>query len=118
MDVKIKVDFRERPSGIMEILRKMDGVRLEEKKLSVGDYQINDHIFVERKTTKDFIVSLIDGRLFSQASRLKRFTKDRLLSSRAQTCFTQAMLLILRLLEGQLSLYPQYGISRLSCQRI
>ena len=75
MDVQIKVDFRERPSVIMEILKEMDGVRLEEKKLSVGDYQINDHIFVERKTTKDFIVSLIDGRLFSQASRLKRFTE-------------------------------------------
>lgn len=39
------------------------------------DYRINNHIVVERKTTKDFVVSIIDGRLFSQASRLKRHTE-------------------------------------------
>ncbi|TVM00163.1 MAG: multidrug MFS transporter [Candidatus Brocadia sp. WS118] len=38
------------------------------------DYRINNRI-VERKTTKDFVVSIIDGRLFSQASRLKRHTE-------------------------------------------
>lgn len=32
-------------------------------------------ITVERKTTNDFVISIIDGRLFSQASRLKKFAE-------------------------------------------
>lgn len=68
MDVKIEVDYREKPSGIIDILRSRNGIRVEEKRLSVGDYRINDHITVERKTTRNFIISIIDGRLFSQAA--------------------------------------------------
>ena len=36
---------------------------------------MSNHIVVGRKTTKDFVVSVIDGRLFSQASHLKRHTE-------------------------------------------
>ncbi len=75
MDIKIEVDYREKPSGILNVLRNRDGIVVEERKLSLGDYRINGHITVERKTTKDFIISIIDGRLFSQASRLKRFVE-------------------------------------------
>lgn len=75
MDIRIEVDYREKPSGLLEVLRNRDEVTVEEKKLSVGDYLINGHITVERKTTKDFVISIIDGRLFSQASRLKKFAK-------------------------------------------
>jgi DNA excision repair protein ERCC-4 len=73
MNVKIEVDYREKPSGILEVLQNKNGVKVEEKRLSLGDYRINNHIIVERKTTKDFVISIIDGRLFSQASRLKKF---------------------------------------------
>jgi Fanconi anemia group M protein len=75
MNVRIEVDYRERPSGILEVLRNRTGVIVKEKKLSIGDYLINGHITVERKTTKDFVISIIDGRLFSQASRLKKFAE-------------------------------------------
>ncbi|MFQ5715358.1 MAG: ERCC4 domain-containing protein [Candidatus Scalinduaceae bacterium] len=75
MNVKIEVDYREKPSGILNVLRDRNGVIVEEKRLSLGDYRINGHIIVERKTTKDFVISIIDGRLFSQASRLKKFAK-------------------------------------------
>ena len=75
MDIRIEVDYRERPSGILEVLRNRNEVVVEEKKLSIGDYLINGHITVERKTTKDFVISIIDGRLFSQASRLKKFAE-------------------------------------------
>ncbi len=75
MNVRIEVDYRERPSGILEVLRNRNDVIVEEKKLSLGDYHINGHITVERKTTKDFVISIIDGRLFSQASRLKKFAE-------------------------------------------
>jgi len=75
MDIKIEVDYRERPSGILNVLRNRNSIIVEEKKLSLGDYRINGRIIVERKTTKDFVISIIDGRLFSQASRLKKFVE-------------------------------------------
>lgn len=60
MGMKIEVDYREKLSGIADILRNRSEVIVEEKKLSIGDYRINGHITVERKTTKDFIISIID----------------------------------------------------------
>lgn len=72
MGIGIEVDHRERDVGIIEVLRAKEGIVVEEKCLSIGDYLINKRIAVERKTTKDFAMSIIDGRLFSQASRLKR----------------------------------------------
>lgn len=73
--LNIEVDYREKPSGMVELLRSRNEVTVEEKSLSIGDYRINGHITVERKTTKDFIISIIDGRLFSQASRLKKYAE-------------------------------------------
>jgi len=32
----------------------------------MGDYQVEKRLIVERKTLKDFAVSIIDGRLFKQ----------------------------------------------------
>ncbi|HHT9110179.1 MAG TPA: ERCC4 domain-containing protein [Candidatus Brocadiaceae bacterium] len=72
MGILIEIDHRENDSGIKEILRTKGDISVEEKRLPIGDYFINKHIAVERKTTKDFALSIIDGRLFSQASRLKR----------------------------------------------
>ncbi|MCF6159078.1 MAG: multidrug MFS transporter [wastewater metagenome] len=72
MSIVIEIDYRERGSGIVEILRAKENFIVVVKKLSIGDYCINKRIAVERKTTKDFVLSIIDGRLFSQASRLKR----------------------------------------------
>ena len=78
MNIFIEIDYRERGGGILEILRKSN-ITVEEKKLFIGDYLINKHIAVERKTTRDFVISIIDGRLFSQASRLKRYAEVQLM---------------------------------------
>ncbi len=78
MNILIEIDYRERDGGILEILRKSN-IMVEEKRLFIGDYLINRHIAVERKTTKDFVISIIDGRLFSQASRLKRYAEVQLM---------------------------------------
>ncbi len=72
MGILIEIDHRESNAGIKEILRTKEDISVEEKRLPIGDYLINKHTAVERKTTKDFVLSIIDGRLFSQASRLKR----------------------------------------------
>jgi len=69
--LKITVDYRERASGIIDLLSGA-GVHIEVGKVLYGDYIINDAITVERKTARDFLISLIDGRLFTQVSNLKR----------------------------------------------
>jgi Fanconi anemia group M protein len=72
--VKVIVDYRERRSGIVELLSQAL-VEVEVKPLKQGDFIINHSITIERKTGKDFIISLMNGRLFRQASRLKRFAQ-------------------------------------------
>ncbi|RPI77443.1 MAG: hypothetical protein EHM45_09065 [Desulfobacteraceae bacterium] len=70
--MRIIVDYREKASGLIELLRKAD-IDVEVKTVKYGDYVINDSVTVERKTARDFIVSIIDGRLFLQLSNLKKY---------------------------------------------
>jgi len=67
----IRVDFRENDSIVEEILSREYAVRVIRGILKVGDYIINDDIVIERKTTLDFAKSIIDGRLFRQAGKMK-----------------------------------------------
>ena len=61
--VKILVDDRER-----ELTEFLDSFEIEHdfKRLEVGDVIINNEIIIERKTSEDFLTSMLDGRLFSQ----------------------------------------------------
>lgn len=68
---KIIVDYRETTSGLVDML-KNKGAVVEIKRILYGDYMINNDFTIERKTAKDFLVSIIDGRLFSQLSNLKK----------------------------------------------
>ncbi|MEW6184984.1 MAG: ERCC4 domain-containing protein [Thermodesulfobacteriota bacterium] len=69
--MKIQIDFREKASGIIALLQQEE-VFLEIGKIPYGDYIINETITIERKTARDFLISIIDGRLFSQLSNLKK----------------------------------------------
>ena len=75
---KIIADYREKPSGIPDLLEGR-GVEIELKELKAGDYLINSQIIVERKTKEDFVQSLVSNRLFSQCQRIKRSHKFPLL---------------------------------------
>ena len=66
----IVVDYREQRSGICDELKKID-IPFELKQLDIGDYIINNEIYIERKTIPDFIESLNDGRLFKQVHNLR-----------------------------------------------
>jgi DNA excision repair protein ERCC-4 len=68
--VHIVADDRERKSDVIESLLEIKNVDVDIKRLSIGDYQINNRVIVERKTLKDFAISIIDGRLFNQMVRL------------------------------------------------
>jgi len=65
-------------SGLIELLKNRS-VLVEITKVSYGDYIINDVITVERKTAKDFLISIIDGRLFKQLSNLKKYCTNPIL---------------------------------------
>lgn len=70
LDIKTYVDFREKGSGVIKELIEL-GINVEMKKLEVGDYILSSRVGVEFKTVKDFVDSLIDGRLLVQMKELK-----------------------------------------------
>ncbi len=63
--VKILVDTRETASSVVRELKKYN-CELEIQKLEVGDYIVSDRVAIERKSTDDFIASIMDGRLWTE----------------------------------------------------
>ena len=70
LPINIIADDREHKSEVIESLMDIENVDVNIRRLSMGDYQVDNRLFVERKTLKDFAVSIIDGRLFKQMIRL------------------------------------------------
>ena len=68
--LRIVIDEREKKSGIPELLRSV-GLNIEMKTLPIGDYIVAPETVVERKSIRDLLSSIFDGRLFDQCSRLK-----------------------------------------------
>jgi ERCC4-type nuclease len=77
--VQIVADDREEQSAVCERLANLAEVNLQVRRLEVGDYEVQAAWRFERKTVRDFAVSLTDGRLFRQAWRLARLTGGRAL---------------------------------------
>ncbi len=67
--INVYVDHREARSGVTRELSNL-GVKINPVNLPVGDYQISPRVAVERKSTKDFVSSLIDKRLYKQSREL------------------------------------------------
>ena len=65
----IIADDRELNSAVVARLRAL-GTEVVIERLKTGDFCIGNRILVERKTVRDFVDSLVDGRLLEQASRL------------------------------------------------
>ena len=68
--IHIIADDREHKSEVIQSLLQIEEVDVTIRRLSMGDYQIDDRLIVERKTLNDFAISIIDGRLFKQMIRL------------------------------------------------
>lgn len=68
--IRVLADYREARAGTIAALRAMEGLTVEIVHLPVGDYQVADLFVFERKTLRDFAVSVQDGRLFRQAFSL------------------------------------------------
>ncbi len=69
----VYADYREARSGVSDALEEM-GVGVAMQRLEIGDYVPSDRVGIERKTTADFLTSLIDRRreLFGQIADLAR----------------------------------------------
>jgi DNA excision repair protein ERCC-4 len=76
--VRIVVDEREKNSNIPELLRNAGAV-IDFTQLKVGDYVVSSETAVERKTVRDLISSIYDGRLFLQCSDLVKHYQKPLL---------------------------------------
>ncbi|MGV8163205.1 MAG: DEAD/DEAH box helicase [Candidatus Nanoarchaeia archaeon] len=68
----IKADYREKGSLVLKELLDMN-IDLDLATLQIGDYHISEHVVIEYKKIKDFVDSIIDGRLLSQAKELKQY---------------------------------------------
>ena len=64
------MDHREVNKDLRQTLLLDPTVHLEISALRTGDFLINDLLLVERKTFRDFVSSIKDGRIFNQAARL------------------------------------------------
>lgn len=69
-DKTIIADDRETASGVVEYLHTRPDVGLEIRRLESGDYAIGTRMLVERKTTRDFVDTLVDRDLIGQIRQM------------------------------------------------
>lgn len=72
--IRIVADDREAESQVVEALRHDSMCQVEIRRLSIGDYQVAGRLVFERKTLRDLVGSIIDGRFLSQAHRMTKGT--------------------------------------------
>ncbi len=75
MHTRIVVDDRETRCGMVEIFEALDSVSVTVKRLTCGDYEVDDKLLFERKTLLDLTTSVKDGCLFKQGCKLARQDK-------------------------------------------
>lgn len=66
----VVIDDRERASGLPEAVARVCGFEPRIERLDAGDILVAGRILIERKTTRDLVVSITDGRLMRQAASL------------------------------------------------
>lgn len=73
-EITIIIDVGEARNKVTRFLASL-GIKIRKEKLEIGDYQLSNRIIIERKTTIDFLQSIIDKRLFNQVIRMKEYFK-------------------------------------------
>jgi ERCC4-type nuclease len=64
-------DDREKNSNVSFYLKEFGAV-VSFKRIEIGDYIISENVCIERKSSSDFVSSIIDGRIFNQVEEMKR----------------------------------------------
>lgn len=67
--IRIVADEREKASGVPDVLEEL-GFRVEFAQLQIADYVLSHRTAIERKSLRDFVSSIYDGRLFKQVAEL------------------------------------------------
>jgi Fanconi anemia group M protein len=67
----ITADMRESRSGLVQRLEKSGVVSVSYADLAVGDFLLSPDVVVERKEATDFVLSIMDKRLFGQIAQMK-----------------------------------------------
>jgi ERCC4-type nuclease len=67
---RLVVDHSEHRSALLDAVCRSGWFDVQMDRLATGDYFVNGEVLVERKTIRDLVASLIDGRLFPQVARL------------------------------------------------
>lgn len=68
--INIVADDREAGSGVIDALKHHPECIVRIARMRLGDYQVGGRLLFERKTLRDLVESIIDGRFLSQARRL------------------------------------------------
>ncbi len=79
--VTVIVDHRETNTILLQALEDHPEFILQFGYLQTGDYQISNLLLIERKTCQDFSLSVVQGRLFRQATRLCKTVQDRMVDA-------------------------------------
>ncbi|MFP4654995.1 MAG: DEAD/DEAH box helicase [Methanohalobium sp.] len=108
--LKVLVDQRETKSTVVRSLEKL-GVDLTIKTLEIADYIASDRIAIERKSSKDFVNSLIDKTLFEQISNLTRMYKKPCLVLEGNELFSARQLNPNAIYGTLISLELDFGVS-------
>jgi ERCC4-related helicase len=87
-NLKIIADYREKASSIVKDMADR-GIKVELVNMEVGDYLLSERVCVEYKTPKDFVDSILDGRLLSQLASLKKYERPILLIEGEEDLYSQ-----------------------------
>ncbi|MFH1771072.1 MAG: DEAD/DEAH box helicase [archaeon] len=87
-ELKIVVDHREKGSKVIKELLE-ENIKIDLQSLNVGDFLLSDNVVVEYKTKKDFVDSIIDGRLLHQLRELTQYLKPLLIVEGEQDIYSQ-----------------------------
>ncbi len=69
--IEIFADMRESRSGVIKMLTEMENISVKVGSLPCGDYILGPQVAVERKAATDFVISIMDGRIFQQVAKMK-----------------------------------------------
>ena len=86
-DLSIIADVRECRTQVVKELASR-GVYVSPKQIYVGDYVISYKVCVERKSSRDFVDSMINGNLFRQLANLKNSFETPILIVEGEDIFT------------------------------
>ena len=107
--IKLIVDNREYRSLVVRKLINRE-IEVEAKQLSVGDYIVSSRVGVERKTTEDFLESMIKGKLFRQIMELRDAYARPLLIIEGKDLFTKRNIGQSAIFGSLVSIIVDYGI--------